>query len=119
MPTNEPVTVLSTWMQAFERAAREHLLHPPTEWTVERRDARRWNVVDHRGATIATRTTRTAARAAIDDSTERRTWDDNCAWYRGESTDPRVRQLTADEQAIVAEILAEVDSADDPVGEQR
>lgn len=118
MPTIESKTVLSARMQAFERAARENLLHPPTEWTVERQAARQWNVVDHRGATMATRTTRTAARAAIDDSTERRIWDDDCAWYRGESTDPWGRQLTADEQAIVIEILAEIDSADEPGDEQ-
>ncbi|UGT58847.1 hypothetical protein [Nocardia asteroides] len=107
MSTPEPVTALPPWMQAFERAAREHLLHPPSEWTVVRRDTRRWDVVDHRGATMATRTTRKAARAAIDDSTERRIWEDNRAWYLGESTDPRARQLTADEQLIVAAILAE------------
>ncbi|MGW5441434.1 hypothetical protein [Nocardia asteroides] len=107
MSPTEPVTALPPWMQAFEAAAREHLLHPPSEWTVVRRDARRWAVVDHRGATIARRTTRKAARAAIDDSTERQTWEDNRAWYLGESTDPRARQLTADERLIVSQILAE------------
>lgn len=115
MSTTEPVTTaLPPWMQAFERAAREHLLHPPSEWTVVRRDARRWDVVDHRDATIATRTTRKAARAAIDDSTERRIWEDNRAWYLGKSTDPRARRLTTDEQLIVAAILAERDATEAP-----
>lgn len=114
MSANEPAKALSPQMQAFERAAREHLLHPPSEWTVVRRDARRWDVVDHREARIATRTTRKAARAAIDDSTERRTWEDNRAWHLGESIDPRDRQLTADEQLIVAAILAERDATEAP-----
>ena len=123
MTTNQPATAdtkpsvpVSAQMRAFERAVREHLQHPPTEWTVKRIDAQRWYVVDHRSATIAARTTKKAAHAAIQDSTERRIWDDNCAWYRGESTDPRVRQLTADEKAIVAQVLAEIDSADGPSG---
>ncbi|WP_280248363.1 MULTISPECIES: hypothetical protein [Nocardia] len=114
---HENSTVLPAHMQAFERAAREHLQHPPTEWTVKRITARRWDIVDHRGATMATRPTKKAAHAAINDSTERRIWDENCAWYRGESTDPRVRQLTADEKAIITRVLAEIHSADRPRGE--
>ncbi|MEU7631771.1 hypothetical protein AB0C34_17535 [Nocardia sp. NPDC049220] len=123
MTTNQPATAdtepvhVSAQMRAFERAVREHLQHPPAEWTVKRIDARRWYVVDHRGATIARRTTKKAAHEAIEDSTERRIWDDNCAWYRGESTDPRVRQLTADEKAIVAQVLAEIGGADGPSSE--
>lgn len=94
--------------RAFEQAVREHLQHPPTEWTVKRITARQWYVVDHRDARIAVRTTKKAAHAAIDDSTERRIWDENCAWYRGESTDPRTRQLTTEEKAIVAAVLVEI-----------
>ena len=109
--------VLPAHLQAFENAVRQHLQHPPTEWTVKRITGRRWAVVDHCGATIATRPTKKAAQSAIDDSAERRIWDQNCAWYRGESTDPRVRQLTAEEKAVVARVLIEIDSADGPSGE--
>lgn len=98
-------------MRAVEQAVREHVQHPPTEWTIKRITARPWYVVDHRGARIAVRTTKKAAHAAIDDSTERRIWDENCAWYRGESTDPRTRELTTDEKAIVAEVLVEIASS--------
>ncbi|MFC9965610.1 hypothetical protein ACFVH4_15385 [Nocardia ignorata] len=107
-----PVTAVSAGMRAFEQAVREHLQHPPTEWTVKRITTRQWYVVDHRDARIAVRTTKKAAYSAIDDSTERRIWDENCAWYRGESTDPRTRQLTIDEKAIVTAVLAEIDNAD-------
>ena len=97
----------SARLRAFEQAVREHLHHPATEWTVKRITARQWYVVDHRDARIAVRTTKKAAHAAIDDSTERRIWDENCAWYRGESTDPRTRQLTTEEKAIAAAVLIE------------
>lgn len=107
-----PTTTVSAGMRAFEQAVRAHLQHPPTEWAVKRITARRWYVVDHRDARIAVRTTKKAAYSAIDDSTERRIWDENCAWYRGESTDPRTRQLTIDEKAIVTAVLAEIDSSD-------
>ncbi len=108
---------MSVPMRAFERAAREYLQHPPAQWAVERIADRRWNVVDHSGARIATRSTEEAAHAAIDDSIERHIWDKNCAWYRGDNTDPRARQLTTNEKAIVAEILAEIHSTDRPSNE--
>ncbi|WP_069164559.1 hypothetical protein [Nocardia altamirensis] len=108
---------LSAQMQAFENAARQYLLHPPTEWTVKRVTERRWDVVDLRGATIATRTTRKAARAAIDDGPERRVWDQNREWYLSQSRDPRNRPLNAEEKNIVTRILAENASPDDHRGE--
>ncbi|WP_331758027.1 hypothetical protein OG225_41920 (plasmid) [Nocardia sp. NBC_01377] len=108
-PPAPPGVPASARLQAFERAVREHLKHPPTEWTVERADTRRWRVVNHRGSTITTRTTKKAAQEAIDDSAERRGFEEKCAWYRGESTDPRNRALTAEEKAIVATVLAELD----------
>lgn len=109
LPHRAPV---SAALRGFERAVREHLLHPHTEWTVERADTRRWKVINHRGSTITTRTTKKAAHAAIDDSDERRIFEEKCAWYRSESTNPRDRALTAEEKAIVATVLAELDTSE-------
>ncbi len=86
----------------------------PTEWTVKRIDTRRWYVVDHRGATIATRTTKKAAHAAID--RQHRTPDlgrELCVVPRRKHRSARSADH-GDEQAIVGKVLAEIDSAMDP-----
>ena len=99
-------------MRPFEQAVREHVQHPPTEWTIKRITARPWYVVGPPRRADRRSNHEEGGNSAIDDSTERRIWDESCAWYRGESTDPRTRELTTDEKAIVAEVLVEIASSE-------
>lgn len=92
----------------FEESVRYHFSTPPTGWTVEKRDARRWVTVNQFGDTVNTYTTKRAALEDLTTSPYVRIWRERDEWYRGTSTDPRNRPFTADEAAVIASVLATI-----------
>lgn len=98
-------------LPAFEAAAREHLANPPATWTVHRVAARTWQVRTRDGAVIDRCATKAAAEQSRQDGTYVRLWQERTDWYLGRSTNPRDRSLTADERAVIDQILNPTDMA--------
>lgn len=95
-------------LAGFEKSVRYHFATPPSGWTVEKRDARRWVTVNQFGDTVNTYPTRKAATEDLATSPYARIWRERDAWYRGTSTDPRNRAFTDDERAVIASVLANI-----------
>lgn len=93
-------------LASFEKSARYHFATPPSGWTVEKRDARRWVTVNQFGDTVNTYPTKKAATEDLATSPYARIWRETDAWYRGRPTSPRDRALTAEETAVIESILA-------------
>lgn len=98
-------------LSAFEDAAREHLANPPATWTVHRVAARTWQVRTRDGAIVDRCASKAAAVQSRQDGTHVRLWQERTDWYLGRSTNPRDRPLTADERAVIDEILHPADTA--------
>lgn len=97
-------------LSAFRAAAREHLANPPATWTVHRVAARAWQVRTRDGAVVDRCATKTAAEKSRQDGPYVRLWQERTDWYLGRSTNPRDRPLTAEERAVVDQILHPADT---------
>ncbi|MBF6085193.1 hypothetical protein IU485_27855 [Nocardia cyriacigeorgica] len=93
--------------QHFRGSVRAHFTYPPETWRVEKIGDRDWCTVRPDGARMDRCPTKKAASEALTAGQHARLWKGKDAWLRGESRDPRDRQLEDWEHAIVAEILRE------------
>mgnify|MGYP003606794879 CR=1 FL=1 len=105
--------------ERFAQAVRHHFTHPPHTWTVTRRAARRWAVIDGNGAIVESTATRAAAEDACRRGVHARLWHAQTAWYLGCSTDPRYRALSVAELRTVADILTALDHPGAPAARRR
>ncbi|SLJ81148.1 hypothetical protein [Mycobacteroides abscessus] len=95
-------------LAAFEKVARWHFANPPATWTVHKVDTRTWHIRAADGAVIDRLTTKRDAEQALIDGTYVKLWHEKTAWYMGTSTNPRERALTAEERAIIDNIVGYV-----------
>ena len=97
-------------LSGFERAARDHLLHPPATFRVEKSGDRHWIVVDADGTNRSRwgqYDTRRAAQADLDNGVYARLWQEHTDWLTGQTRDARLRPLTEQEAAIVDRLLTD------------
>lgn len=104
---------------AFTRAVRHHFTHTPQTWTVRKRAAGRWSVVDQDDNVVDSTTTRKAAEEARRNGTYVKLWNSRTAWYLGNATDPRNRTLSIVELRIVADVLTDLDHPEAPAARHR
>ena len=97
-------------LSGFERAARDHLLHPPATFRVEKSGDRHWIVVDADGTNRSRwgqYDTRRAAQADLDNGVYARLWQEHTDWLTRQTRDARLRPLTEQEAAIVDRLLTD------------
>lgn len=93
---------------AFENAARWHFANPPATWTVHKVDARTWHIRATDGTVVDRFTTKRAAEQGRVDGAYVTLWHEKTAWYMGQSQNPRDRALSAQERAVIEEIVGYV-----------
>lgn len=97
-------------MEAFAEGVRRCLSNPPDTWRVRKAADRVWQIVDAEGGDRGGRyATKRLALAALASGRPQRKWRDRVDWYLGQSSDPRTRELAADERAIVSQVVSELD----------
>lgn len=96
----------SSAMEAFRRVVEEHFLNPPSTWVVVKKGDRNWWIAPESGEYAYERfETKRAAEEALESGRHSygRIWQERDEWYRQTSNDPRNRELTAQELAVIAE----------------
>lgn len=95
-------------LAAFEKAARWHFANPPATWTVHKVDARTWHIRATDNTVIDRFGTKRDAEQGRVNGTYVTLWHEKTAWYTGQSQNPRERALSAEERAIIGEIVGYV-----------
>lgn len=97
-------------LEQFAKSARLHFGSHPDTWSVAKAAERSWQIVDQSGVDHSARRwpTKRAAKEELGTGRHHRQWEENTAWLLGSSTDPRLRQLAADERDVVDSVLSEL-----------
>lgn len=105
-----PTTVSERARESFRRGASAHFAQSPDTWIVRKAGERSWWIAidgdDH--LCLDRFTSRRAAEQALisGDHPFRRNWESTDAWYRGTTTDHRLRSLEPWEQEVVRELIS-------------
>lgn len=99
-------------LEQFRSSVEWHFDNPPNTWALRKVAERAWRTETLDGATIQSFTTKREGARSLDltgdwhqFSPYVREYFDRQLWYLGYCRDPRSRQLTEDEQRVVAEVL--------------